>query len=331
MVKIKTKYKLILKHLFAISIILILISTLILAQDLLLRTYSLICIVILFVLLLLNHRMSEGKQKYLFYMLFVITNVSVILTFVSLETLGLVLFIYCHFVIISVYSLSFSKLNKVFLPNMILFILYAILTSEWIVLVEGLFLYMFTYFLIYNHVAKIKQLRKQVMICQRNINESGLKDSLSGLYNNAYIYEYLNKRIKHINNGDLSVLMMDIDNFKRINDLHGHIYGDKIIKQIASLLRESTSEDDVLGRYGGEEFIAILNNADFERSINVAEDIRTKIEKLKINSDTKVTISIGIAFYNNDTAEELIKKADDQLFHAKKLGKNRVKGEKEAL
>lgn len=331
MIKIKAKYKLILRHLFVISIILILIVTFLSVKDYPFRTYTFMCLIILIILLILIHKKSKKKHTYIFYMLFVINNLSVILTFVLLDKIGLTLLIYSHFIIISLYALSVSKLFKIFLPNMILFILYALVTAEWLILLEGLFIYLLTSFLLYNHVVVIKQLRRQVTLCRRNINESSLKDSLSGLYNNAYIYEYLNNRIKHINNGDLSVLMMDIDNFKKINDLHGHIFGDQIIKQIALLLKESTGEDDVLGRYGGEEFIAILNNADFERSINVAEDIRTKIEHLKINSDTKVTISVGIAFYNNDTAEDLIKRADDQLYHAKKLGKNRVKGEKEAL
>ncbi|MBI9012697.1 MAG: GGDEF domain-containing protein [Clostridiales bacterium] len=264
-------------------------------------------------------------------MLFVITNLSIILTFVFIEKIGLTLLIYSHFLIIILYALSVSRLLKIFMPNMILFMAFALVTTKWQILAEGFILYALTCFLLYNHVVIIRQLRRQVILCQRNINEGGLKDSLSGLYNNAYIYEYLNNRIKHINDGNLSVLMMDIDNFKKINDQHGHLYGDQIIKKIALLLNESTGDDDVLGRYGGEEFIAILNNADFERSIKVAEEIRTKIENLKIDNETKVTISIGIAFYNNDTAENLIKKADDQLFHAKKLGKNRVKGEKEAL
>lgn len=331
MIKIKAKYKLILNHLFVISIILLSIVTLLSVQDYPLRIYAFICLVILIILLILIHKKSKKKQSYIFYMLFVITNLSLVLTFVYLDKIGLILLIYSHFIMTSLYALSVSKLFKIVLPNMILFLLYALVLTEWLILFEGLVLYILTCFLIYNHVVVIKQLRRQVLLCQRNINESGLKDSLSGLYNNAYVYEYLNNRIKHINSGDLSVLMMDIDNFKKINDQHGHLFGDKIIKQIASLLKESTSDDDVLGRYGGEEFIVILNNADFERSINVAEDIRTKIEHLKINNETKVTISIGIAFYNNETAENLIKRADDQLYHAKKLGKNRVKGEKEAL
>lgn len=146
-------------------------------------------------------------------------------------------------------------------------------------------------------------------------------DSLSGLYNNAYVKAYLEDRLKHVNDSPLSILMMDIDNFRKVNERFGHAYGDMIIKRIADLLKEIIEPTDVIGRYGGEEFIVVLNDGTLERSLLIAEAIKSQIEVMPVKEDVMLTMSIGIAFNQKDSAESLIKKADDQLMHAKKLGK----------
>lgn len=165
----------------------------------------------------------------------------------------------------------------------------------------------------------------------RELKDKAIRDSLSGLYNNAYIFEYLNQKLDIQYRGALSVLMMDIDNFKRINDTYGHLFGDHVIKRISDELKDSIGVNDVLGRYGGEEFIVILNQSNINRTIEIAERIRTHIEELSFEYPIKVTISVGIAFYNGESADELIKKADDQLYRAKSLGKNRVQTEEEEI
>lgn len=161
----------------------------------------------------------------------------------------------------------------------------------------------------------------------KKMHEMTVKDSLSGLYNNRYVYDYLEERLKHINQQSLSVLLMDLDKFKNINDKFGHRYGDDVLRQVALELEGCAGADDVLGRYGGEEFIIILNPGDLTRSLEIAEKIRFNIESMTIKGGEQLTISIGIAFYNKDTASSLIRKADAQLLQAKQLGRNRVKGE----
>jgi diguanylate cyclase (GGDEF)-like protein len=177
----------------------------------------------------------------------------------------------------------------------------------------------------YNNQMNMYNLQVELEKKNTDLADLANRDSLSKLYNNAYIYHYLEKKLNEIEISDpLAVLMMDIDNFKSINDSYGHLFGDLVIKSIAEELRSATEVYDVLGRYGGEEFVVILNKSDIERSIYIAEVIRTNIENLRFEYPAKVTISIGISFYNGGTAKELIKSADDQLYRAKALGKNRV-------
>lgn len=156
---------------------------------------------------------------------------------------------------------------------------------------------------------------------QEAINVERDTDSLSGLYTNAYVQEYLENRIKHIDESSLSVLMMDIDNFRKVNEQFGHAYGDMIIRRIADLLKNIIEPTDVIGRYGGEEFIVVLNDGTLERSLLIAEEIKSQIEMMPVKENVFLTMSIGIAFNQNDTASSLIKKADAQLMHAKKLGR----------
>jgi len=300
-------------------------------QDLSYRIYGAISMTIALVLLFMIHRKTENKQLYIRYLLSLMVNIGLVISFVFMDYFASSHLIYSQLMILLLYPLKKEIIKIVFIPNILLMIVLCVFTNEYLLLVELALLYSIIYFYQRMTSNKIASLSKVVKQHQRTINQFSMKDSLSGLYSNSYIFDYLERRLEHINSNDLSVLMLDIDNFKRINDTHGHIFGDHIIKEIAKILELSTSTEDMLGRYGGEEFIVILNNADFERSLFVAEDIRSKIEKLETKSDTVVTISIGIAFYNNDTADALIKRADDQLYHAKKLGKNRVEGKKEEL
>lgn len=182
----------------------------------------------------------------------------------------------------------------------------------------------------YKDCTDLNVLSDQLDDSNHSLSDQANIDSLSGLYNNAYIYHHLENILNdHEMKESLSVLMMDIDNFKAINDEYGHLFGDTVIKSIAKELKDSTEDKDIIGRYGGEEFILILNQAKIEDTIYVAEVIRGNIENMTFKYPAKVTISIGIAFYNGESARELIKKADDQLYRAKSLGKNRVVREEE--
>jgi diguanylate cyclase (GGDEF)-like protein len=117
--------------------------------------------------------------------------------------------------------------------------------------------------------------------------------------------------------------MMDVDNFRRINEKLGHRYGDDLIKKIASTLQTLTETTDVIGRYGGEEFIMIINNGDLEKTVDVAEKIKAQIGQIPIKDKLGLTMNIGIAFYTNESAIDLIACANEKLIQAKSLGKHR--------
>ncbi|PRR84304.1 Phytochrome-like protein cph2 [Clostridium vincentii] len=152
-------------------------------------------------------------------------------------------------------------------------------------------------------------------------------DGLTQMYNHKYMFERLeNEIIKAIeDNEKICIIMFDIDYFKNINDNYGHQCGDQVLTRIASILKEQIREVDIVGRYGGEEFIAIITNADMETGYNIVEGIRKKIIDMKFKEKgLSVTISGGIVEYCSQTAIEMVKLADDKLYEAKRKGRNRI-------
>ncbi|MCQ4924198.1 diguanylate cyclase [Tissierella carlieri] len=129
------------------------------------------------------------------------------------------------------------------------------------------------------------------------------------------------------NNGNFSILMLDIDKFKNVNDNYGHRKGDEILASIGNTLKSTIRGTDIVARYGGEEFIVLLKNTTEEEAYNIAEKVRKNIESLKIQGiDHPVTVSIGISIYpqHSQFKEDLIEKADQALYHAKETGRNKA-------
>lgn len=158
-------------------------------------------------------------------------------------------------------------------------------------------------------------------------------DGLTELYNHRYFCDSLAEKVK---NGDrnskpVSMIFIDIDYFKQYNDTHGHQKGDYVLRRIGEIIKSNIGEEDIAARYGGEEFSIILPDANEEEAIQVAENLRKKIECARFYGEEsqpkgKVTVSIGVSVYpykaRNDI--ELIKSADDALYRAKFFNKNRV-------
>lgn len=156
-------------------------------------------------------------------------------------------------------------------------------------------------------------------------------DSLTRAWNRGGIMDLLNVEIARADRGTpLSVAMVDADKFKNVNDTHGHPTGDRVLTQIAACIRAAVRDFDVVGRYGGEEFLVVLGNCPDGVAAVVCERIRVRIAKEPIVSvagvPVPVTVSIGIAQYGKDltTAEHLIAVADKALYRAKDGGRNRV-------
>jgi len=162
----------------------------------------------------------------------------------------------------------------------------------------------------------------------QKFEQSSLTDALTGIMNRRAILDELSKRMnRHIYNFEhLSIIMIDIDDFKLINDKFGHIKGDKVLVEITQKITEAIRGFDTVGRYGGEEFLVILPNTDLRNAHKASERIRLNIEKALFEEVGKITISAGYVEYKNESMDELIDLADKNLYKAKNAGKNRVYG-----
>lgn len=155
-----------------------------------------------------------------------------------------------------------------------------------------------------------------------------ITDGLTSLYNHKYMFERLENELLEAKRykKELSLLMIDVDHFKRINDTYGHQSGDNVLAELAHMLKITFREIDIVGRYGGEEFMIILPETGNKEAVISAERVRSFVEKAVWDLDrTKVTISVGVATLKEEkTAEEFVEKADDMLYGAKNKGRNRV-------
>ncbi|MDA8091656.1 MAG: GGDEF domain-containing protein [Nitrospiraceae bacterium] len=158
-----------------------------------------------------------------------------------------------------------------------------------------------------------------------------IRDSLTSLHNRRYFNERLLDEVERAGRyGDsLSLIMCDIDHFKRINDNYGHPVGDEVLRWLAEILRKGLRKSDVISRYGGEEFAAILSNASREQALAISEKLRRSIEEYPFvhrESRISVTLSFGISTFGIDSKkfEGLIESADKALYKAKAQGRNMV-------
>ena len=158
-------------------------------------------------------------------------------------------------------------------------------------------------------------------------------DGLTQVFNRRYFVETLEREIGRAlrYRRDLSLIMFDIDFFKKVNDTHGHLAGDSVLKQLASVLKARIRREDIMARYGGEEFAIILPEIDNYNAVQFAEKIRGIVEKAVFrfeDTDIPVTISIGCASMTTELQEphEFVRVADGHLYTAKSQGRNRVCG-----
>ncbi|NRZ12244.1 GGDEF domain-containing protein [Clostridium beijerinckii] len=165
-----------------------------------------------------------------------------------------------------------------------------------------------------------------------SMNEKVIKDELTGLYNRRYINERLPVDINYmkISKMPLSIIMADIDFFKKVNDQYGHIIGDKILIDFSDLILKSVrGKSDWVGRFGGEEFIIILNYTEAKNAYKVAEKIRKVLENTSFNYDgieIKITASFGVYEASDEDVNiyDLLSKVDKNLYKAKASGRNRT-------
>ena len=182
---------------------------------------------------------------------------------------------------------------------------------------------------------KIQELIHQLEDEKEIAEHNSITDSLTGLSNRRFFDEDMRREFYRLkrSGAPLSLIMLDVDHFKKYNDTYGHIMGDECLKQIGSLLNHIVGRvPDAAARYGGEEFVVILPETENEGAMLIAEKIRKAVENLKIPhtaSDTApfVTVSLGVvtAYMTNFTAaEQIVNMADEAMYAAKQTGRNKI-------
>jgi two-component system cell cycle response regulator len=173
-----------------------------------------------------------------------------------------------------------------------------------------------------------KNLFDQVETQQDLLYKQAMQDHLTGLYNRhameTLLPKFCSSAVRH--HKPIGILFFDIDHFKQVNDVHGHLNADNVLTQIGRIILSNFRAEDFSARYGGEEFIVILNDTNYEQTTNIAEKFRKKIADFNF-SDIKITISIGaISTFLNENSDinELFKIADKILYEAKESGRNKV-------
>jgi diguanylate cyclase (GGDEF)-like protein len=170
----------------------------------------------------------------------------------------------------------------------------------------------------------------QMLMLLKLYRESTL-DPLTGLINRRVLIKRLNALVEHANRTQQTscVLMFDLDRFKRINDRHGHLLGDAVLRIAAGILEDGLRKHDVVARFGGEEFVAVLPDSTIEGAIAVAERIRQAVEAVTVPAGAQETItlstSVGVTAYEpGEAIDTMLNRLDGALYQAKKLGRNRV-------
>jgi diguanylate cyclase (GGDEF)-like protein len=179
---------------------------------------------------------------------------------------------------------------------------------------------------------KVKQLQDELMLKNATLERLSTVDCLTGLRTRRYVEEMLQIEFLRARRyrTPLSVTMMDIDHFKQVNDVHGHMTGDAVLRQVGEIVRETLRRSDVAGRYGGEEIVLVMPHNDARGAAVLAERIRATLASTAFpgpqGEPIQVTASFGIAEHDPalGSAAELVQRADEALYAAKKGGRNRV-------
>ncbi|MCI2285678.1 GGDEF domain-containing protein [Colwellia sp. MSW7] len=170
----------------------------------------------------------------------------------------------------------------------------------------------------------------------KKLTRLSIRDTLSNSFNRRYVFNYLHKSVdaNYSEKNTVSIMVIDIDDFKQVNDKYGHPFGDGVIRTIAEIGNEILRTEDIIGRVGGEEFLCVLPRIDAVQSLHIARRFVNKVNEHKFTTEAnhskiqqvKVTVSIGLSTTSKTTrtSSQLYVQADKALYHAKSSGKNRA-------
>ncbi|MCM1524994.1 MAG: diguanylate cyclase [Ruminococcus sp.] len=177
-----------------------------------------------------------------------------------------------------------------------------------------------------SKIPLVSRLARFIAESTRELEEAVVTDGLTGLYNRKEIQLRIENQLKNVNKYEFSIIMLDIDNFKKVNDTYGHQTGDTVIRSISDILRKDNGSGGFSGgRWGGEEFMLLLPNTNLPAAADVAESIRRAFEETKYPDIPSQTVSVGVTQARcDDTIDSLCTRVDSALYKAKQTGKNRV-------
>lgn len=169
-------------------------------------------------------------------------------------------------------------------------------------------------------------------VCQHDLFEKATKDQLTGIYNKAFFLDAFRKEFTYHRryNKPLSLLMLDLDNFKKINDIYGHVNGDVVLRSVCREMSQCLRTEDLLARYGGEEFAVLFRNTGADTARRIARKLLQLVRSMKFSTPSaefKISMTVGMATYldeNFDSMETMIIHADRNLYVGKRKGKNQV-------
>lgn len=173
----------------------------------------------------------------------------------------------------------------------------------------------------------VEEKTARLQAANQTLREIATTDDLTGIHNRGYLLKQLAREIEAVEGqgGELSIILADVDGFKSVNDTFGHNFGDKVLRQVSDTLGSGLREKDLVGRYGGEEFLLILPDTDLDKSTIIAERVRQSIASYYWKQEGfQTTISGGVVQYAGESVENLLKRADELLYQAKALGRNRM-------
>lgn len=293
---------------------------------------SMLLILSVFIYLLIKNVNNYANLAYLItvYEIFAIVAFLVILyqykslsylSFFSLMALTFALYIMPN-------NLKYAQIISVFLNGMFfIFLSKHIIGLEYSVLLK-IIAYNLMLILYCNIEAYMNRYYKRKQFAySRELLILSTTDSLTGIYNRAKFNEELNKWVDYSNRYEnpLSLAILDIDNFKRINDIYGHLVGDSVLQKISLTINNTIRSTDVFARWGGEEFVILLPNTDANQAMEMTERIRICIFSNKYYKEEIITCSFGLVeLGKNESAEYMLKRADKFLYDAKESGKNVV-------
>jgi diguanylate cyclase (GGDEF)-like protein len=177
---------------------------------------------------------------------------------------------------------------------------------------------------------RLAEKNEELQSANEVLSQLSITDGLTKLHNHRYFQDHLTREIKRVSrtNAPLALILIDIDDFKQLNDTHGHAAGDEVLIALAGIMNETARESDLIARYGGEEFVILMPNTDLAGAVHLAEKIRMAVEATRLiigdrMKPTLVTISLGVAVFKGNR-REFFAEADRALYRAKAAGKNCV-------